>query len=137
MDKLFIALAKKNQAACLMVGHGMNFQDRDLSCAKWLYLTIAEVWPQTPEPDFNPWAEVIHTMRQQDQRTYQQIHQVFTWAMNESYIDPTFTPTYLRDNFINLTNIMIRKSRRIIPPPEYYENLKNAGMKITPKSKKP
>jgi len=113
------------------------YQDRDLSCAKWIYFSIEEVWPQTPEPDFNAWAETIYTMRHEDLRTYQQIYQLFTWAMSESYIDPTFTPTYLRDNFINLTNIMISKSNRIIPPPEYYENLKNAGMKITPKPKKP
>lgn len=62
-----------------------HFTPRDLGCAKWIFSLVKELNPYAKKPNFNAWAHDVRLMREQDGRTYQQIHDVFVWANGHEF----------------------------------------------------
>lgn len=56
------------------------FTDDDMATAKTIFELVQSVVPTAKKPNYDAWANSVRLMREQDQRTHDQIGALFRWA---------------------------------------------------------
>jgi len=89
-----------------------KYESRDLACANWMLGQIRFIAASFKRPNLHAWANDIRLMREQDQRSYDEIFQVFTWAnKHEFWCFNILSPAKLRKQFDVLT-IQMKKAAK-------------------------
>lgn len=81
-----------------------KFSDTDMKLVVMMFDKIKIVNPSAKKPNFETWANVIRMMRQLDDRTTEQIEQIFLFANSDDFwCTNILSPIKLRKHFDQLT----------------------------------
>lgn len=81
-----------------------NFSDADLETSVFIFKKIQELNPNHKEPNLKTWANEIRLMRERDNRTDQQIRELFIWANADGFWKSNvLSPGTLRKQWDKLT----------------------------------
>lgn len=80
-----------------------RFTDADMQTSQFIWGLIQTMQPERKKPSLNKWAESIRLMRERDDRTDQQIRELFAWCnRDEFWRTNILSPSKLREKFDDL-----------------------------------
>ncbi|MDH5798913.1 MAG: hypothetical protein OEZ19_10130, partial [Paracoccaceae bacterium] len=80
-----------------------KFSDEDMKLAEYIFAKVRELLPKAKKPNYDKWANCIRLMRQQDNRTPDEIRRVFDWANRDNFWQTNIrSPEKLRQKFDEL-----------------------------------
>ncbi len=64
-----------------------KFNDDDVRFAEWFYSGLISINPNHKKPNFESsgWADAVRLMREQDNRTYDEMGNLFSWVVQDSF----------------------------------------------------
>ena len=64
-----------------------KFNDDDIRFAEWFYSGLISINPNHKKPNFESsgWADAVRLMREQDNRTYNEMGNLFSWVVQDSF----------------------------------------------------
>lgn len=83
-----------------------KFNDNDIQFAEWFYSGLMTINPNHKKPNFESsgWADAVRLMREQDNRTYDEMGSLFTWVIQDNFWRSNIlTPKKLREKWDALT----------------------------------
>lgn len=82
----------------------LNFNEKDLECAKWFFSRVQIIVPKAKKPNFETWANVIRKIRELDNRDPRDICALFDWCnKHEFWHKNILSPEKLRAKWDTLT----------------------------------
>lgn len=87
-----------------------KYSDDDLSDAQSMFAAIQQLNPKHKTPDFDKWADEVRLIRERDNRTREEIMQLFHWANADPFWQTNIlSPAKLREKWDVLTMQTKRK----------------------------
>jgi hypothetical protein len=82
----------------------LRFDEADRVTAEWMLSLLEAINPGHKKPNLDKWANTIRLMRERDERTDEQIRQLFTWANQDDFWQTNIlSPGKLREQWDQLT----------------------------------
>ncbi len=102
-----IKINNDNQSKPIKKKSENKFSDADLSFAKFMYERILIVAERTKQPNLESWANTIRLMRNIEKYSAFEMHDVFTWANNDSFWQSNIkSPNKFRKHYATLHSQM-------------------------------
>lgn len=91
----------------------ISFSQEDLELSNLLFDLILKNTPTAKKPNLDNWANVIRLMRQNDNRTYEQIKFVIEWSQQDNFWSANILSTKkLREKFDTLVSQIRREAEK-------------------------
>jgi len=102
--------------------------DEDQALAHRIFAAVKIVAPSAREPKWNGWANAIRLMREEDERTYDEIWALFEWANRDTFWRTVIlSPGSLRGKWTQLDAKRGAGARKGVAPPTVVDLWKGIG----------
>ena len=104
------------------LSRALRFDDEDRHVAEWIWELIHRMQPTRKQPNLDQWASEVRLMREVDERTHEDIRDVFAWANSDDFWQTNIlSPKKLRAKFddLDLKRKAKRNGRKQLDPNRY------------------